>query len=470
MPGSYSHVTRQDLIDQLAQELNDSGKVFSVEGELTASVNEALRVWNVLTGYNRTTKIFNTTAGTAFYDLASQFSSQLGHTVTDRSVVGDIQYRLMETYEPIAGSWSEMFTHASMVRSLQQRRDRFLAETESEITRKAAIAVQTSESIVPLDDTVITVLRAVWKTPGGQYYLLTPTDESTATSMMPVWRQQSGVPRFYSLAHQANLNIQLFPPPATAGELHLMTVDTGSTLHTATPVVLGVHDDLAWGIGWGAVEDQLLRDGIGRDPQRAQFAAQMYALAVDLARNMPTVLGVAINEVQVQPVSLHMLDRMRSGWEGRNRDKPTTAALLGDWLALYPVPDGSYSISVTMVEKAPLPAVSANLQLGREQITAIISWAKQLAMFKQEGSQLQQGVQAGGMLIEQARLYNEQRIMKSQYLTEMYGSSQDGVWNAARAAQPEVLADSDARDTASSRQSRGRDSGYERPRKRLGGR
>jgi hypothetical protein len=466
---AYTHTTFQNLVDQLAADLNDSSKVFFTDFELRRNIREALRIWNILTGWNRYVGSFNTTSGVAFYHLPTQFPDHLGSTVTAHEIIGDMQLRLMEPYEPIASTGiSEMFTHADLVRALQQKRNRYYAETNSNIIQQMPIFVNAGDGIVELPDNVISITRAVWRTSDNKYYRLTSTDEATSTSFLPSWRQTANIPRHYSVAAQPQLTVQLIPPPSASGELLLFCNKTGDNIDTTVSQVLGPHDDIAWGIGWGALETLLLRDGIGRDPERAQMCGQMYSLSIELAKSLPMVLGVSINDVMIPPTALKMLDTMKAGWEGGNTGAPMFPALMEDWLAIYPVPDDIYNVSVSMVRRSPTPLPADSIELGREQLAAVVGWARQLCAFKQEGSQLQQGIQASTALVEQARIYNEDRLRKSQYLCETYGISTESVWKPPREAVTEIGSD-DPRDVSNSRQSRNRDTEYRRPTRRLGG-
>src|SRR5437588_12867562 len=127
--GTYGHTTFQALVDQTAQELGDSSKVFYQDLELQYNVHGTLILWNSLTGFNRTYEQFQTQQGVAFHDLTQVLpNNSLQQTTKVRDALSRIQYRLMDpspTIDPIASTGvSEMFTHAGFVRAIQQRRDR----------------------------------------------------------------------------------------------------------------------------------------------------------------------------------------------------------------------------------------------------------------------------------------------------------------------------------------------------------
>jgi hypothetical protein len=482
--GTYEHTLFQTLVDQLAFELNDTTKTFFLEPELILSLYESFRVWNSITGYHREVAHFSTEPNVAFYHLPTVLPSQLSLSVTVNDVLGTIQYRLMEPYEPIASAGvSEMFSHSAFLSAIQQRHNRFLAETSQEFSQLDPIFVSAGTGEVELDDTVVSISRAVWRTQDNRYYTLTsPTDEGATTSQLPSWRQSpASHPTTYSIASLPNLHLQLIPPPIENGELLLFATTTGNNLDTTVSpngTTLSVMDDSSWGVTWGAMIDLLLHgDSLTRDPSRAAYCQQMYKLSVELANSLPTVLHVLINDKMIVPSSLRMLDKMKSGWEGRNADQPTSPAIMGNWLALSPVPDDIYDIGVYVVRKAPLPALTDFIQYGREQLSAICGWAKQLLLFKKQGAQLAQGIQSGSLLIEQARIYNEERFLRSTYLSEIFGQSsgdEPTPWTPPRLASSQSTpGGSDGTDSADStipKRSRATSSVRGRSLKRLGGR
>lgn len=472
---AYQHTTLQTLVNALASDIGDSGKIHVVSAELQLAIRESLRLWNSLTAFDRSTITFTATPGTAFYDLSTSGdgATSLAMSVTDRDLIGATQYRLMEPFDPEDGTgMSRQFAFSDLTRTLQDRRNQFLAETESVITKRADLFVEPGTETVTLDDTTIRVVRASWRTLDGTFHpLRAGTDEGMLTAARFGWRQHTDTPRAWSTATLPALSLRLYPVPANAGYLQLWTVETGATVDpTGSGTVLGVPDDAAWCIAWGALETLLSKNSYGSDPYRAQFAGTLYALGREISTRLPSVLTVTVNGVAIRTSQLRMLDSTRYGWEGQNRSVPSTAAVLGDHLALYPVPDSDHTVQVSVVRRTSLPsALTSYVSLGREQLSAVLAWAKQLALFKLGGEQIENASRIAGQLIEQARTYNDKRIGDAAYWTELLSSGQD--FTAQLPRTPFIGGDdSDPRDTASSRERRGRSSTYDRPVPRLGGR
>ncbi len=479
--GSYEHLTLQDLVDQLAQDVSDTGKKFFTSTELERSLVESLRLSNVLTARSRGHIRFDTTPGTAWYDLRTIDAGPtlLAPTVTDRTSIEDIQYRLMETVEPAAGvGMKEMYAFTELLRSLQQSRDRYLVEAESEVIRRAPQTNINADGTVDLDESIAKILRAVWIDDLGRRTVLrNPTDEGMMTAASYQRRLLSGTPRRWSTIASPQLRLQLDPiPNITVGcSLELWTIETGTALDTTANTnagtVLGLPDDLAVGASWDALELVLSKHGMGQDKPRAELAGRLGTLMRSIAANIPTVLEVTVKGVDVSIGTVKYLDAKESSWEGRTstRTSPRRAVVLGDWLGLYPVPDDIFSVDVTVCSKLPVPALTDYVQIGKEHLSGILAWARQLLLFKVGGSPLGKAATSAGMLIEQAREFNEARTATCQYLSEFLGIGLDNPPSVVRSAPPADLS-GDPRDDASTRNAQQRNPDYKPYVRPIGGR
>jgi hypothetical protein len=476
--GTFEHATLQDLVDQLAQDVSDTGKTFYTSAELQRAVVEALRLSNALTARSRYTISFSATAGTAWYDLSTLAPAALGYTVTDRTTIENMQYRLMETVEPAAGAgMKEQFIFTELLRTLQQVRDRFLVDTECTVTRRAAQTNIEPDGYVEFDDAVAKVLRAVWIDPMGRRTVLrNSTDEASMTAKRLERRTSFATPKRWSVVGRPQLTLQLDPIPDLAApepSIQLTTIETGSTLSTTANsgagTVLGIPDDHAAGVMWDALELLLSKHGMGHDPMRARAAAQLGALNRAVARQLPTVLQVAVNGVDVRVGQVEYLDAKNANWEGATRGIPRRAAVMGDWLALYPVPDDSVSVEVVVVSKLTEPALTDYVQIGREHLSGILAWARQILLFKVGGQPFQSAFDTAGLLIEQARAFNEERVRSCQYLVEFMSTGLGEPVTMPRSAPPPDLS-GDPRDEASSHNQRQRDSAYRPYHRPIGGR
>lgn len=404
---AYSHTLLTALDAQLASRLNDTGSVFFSSAERVRYLIESLRTWGACSTYWRERGVFNTAPGVPFYDITSasaSMSALLGMTLTDLDLVTDIQYALMETVGvPWAGT--EQFTLDDFTKAIQRRRDQFLAETGAVLTRSVIPAAPPPDGRVALSDAIIDVRRAAWVGADGIVAPLYRSDELQADYGMSGWSINPATPSLYSTIVSPPLTVQLMPVPLDVGQLDLLTVNAGATLDPTIPVLLGIPDDFAWVVKWGAIADLLGRDGIARDPDRAAYGEARWRQGVELARINPTAILAEIQGVDNLMDDLWNVDGAFSGWQ-TTPGEPTVVATAGrNMVALAQVPDRIYSVTLDVVRNAPVAA--AFVQVGREILDVILDYAAHLAAFKMQGQEWKATARGMDNMLRQAALYND---------------------------------------------------------------
>lgn len=386
---AYAWITFAAAKMQLAGLLGDSGNVFWTDTELGLYIQEALRTWGALTLYWKERGAYTGVAGTAFFDLPTELPNLLGYTVTDRDTVTLIQYHLLET--PTDGSvWSgtDQFTLTDVTNALNRRRDQFLVETGTVLSRFTSVIIVPVTGRVSLDDDVMDVMRMAWiDGPTGDYSQLYREDEWSISTANQTWFQNPATPATYSVSVTPPLSLQLSPPPIAGGTLDIVATRAGTTLNPAAAnTVLGVPDDFAWVIKWGALADLLGQDGQGTDPLRTAYCEQRWQEGISAAKLYTSVMQTQVNDVTVYTDSLFALDTARPGWQN-DQDTPDMAVMAGlNLQAFSPVPDVNAGISVDVVRRAPVPTADGDfLQVGREELEAILGYAQHLASFKMQG-------------------------------------------------------------------------------------
>lgn len=410
----YAQITYVQFRQQLAGRLSDSFNTFWTDGELKRWTLESLRTWSAYSTYWRERGVFNSVADTPFYDLTVQVPALLAYTVTDRDLVNDICYQLMEP--PIvtwSGGWigSEQFTLDDIVGAIQRRRDQFLSETGSVLTRAIMNAPSTPVGRIPLDDTVIDVRRCAW-VDSGPPVATTPlfrADEYQLNAGMNGWGVNQDTPSVYSTIVSPPLTIQLGAVPLNAGQLDLLTVNSGASLDPKTgATILGIPDDFAWVVKWGALADLLGMDGMARDPDRASYCEERWKQGCELAHINPTIVNGEIQGVDNIIDDLWNVDAGMSDWQ-TTTGQPTVIATAGrNMMALANVPDDIYSVTADVVRNAIVPVNDGDfLQVGREVVDCLIDYAEHLAAFKMQGEEWKATNRAATNMMRQASIYNE---------------------------------------------------------------
>jgi len=404
---SLTAITLGSLETAVLGRLGDSSAVYFATAEVDANLKEALRFWNALARFWRTRVTFTTTAGTSFYDLSSVVSANLGYTVTDADLVTSMEYHLLEPPTPTIWTGTEMFTLAQLTAALQRRRDQFLVETGCVLTHYNPVVAIIPTGRVQLQDSIIDVRRLSWISNAGYYSPLWRTDEWAINGLTPGWNQTSGTPNAYSVSVTPPFAIQLAPPNAENGTLDALVVNSGAELNPATPVAMGIPDDFCWAVMWGALADLLGENGPAYDPARAEYCESRWRSGIEIAMTSATVMDAQTNGIQLTVGTLADADGLDPTWQNQP-GSPQTVAMAGmNILAVTPTPDDAYSITLDIVQNAPMPANnSAQILLSRDVADVIVDYAQHISAFKQQGEEF---FTTGSLLERIMRLGSEYR-------------------------------------------------------------
>lgn len=411
MVNFYSHISWGQLKTALAERLGDSGNVYWADAELGLYLTEALRMWGLMTGYWRDTGVIQTSANTPFYDLTTlqnvDAESLLNYTVTDRDLVTQIQYHLLEPATGSSWTGSDQFTLADLTKALQKRRDQLLADTGCVVTRTTGIATLPPQSRIFFDDDVVAIRRLAFVDADGVVTPLLPSDILAQRNYSSAELYTPGDPYSYSSASARPTEIILVPPTMNPGTLDMVSVNTGAALDPTVGVVLGLPDDYAWAVKWGAMADILSKDGPARDPVRSAYCERRYQLGVELIKLAPVVINAEINGVPLDTDSLTNMDAFNSTWQS-DTGVPDSIAEIRTLVALAPCPDDVYSATFDVVRKAIIPSVDGDLvQIGREQLDTILDYAEHLAAFKMGGEEFKSTLKGAQNFFKSAVNYNE---------------------------------------------------------------
>jgi hypothetical protein len=416
----YTHTTWAQLKTALSLRLSDPNKVYWTDGELGLYLVEALRTWAVLTAYWRDTGVINSTASTPFYNLTSLLNADglalLSNTTKDQDLVTRIQYHLLEPATGSSWTGSEQFTLADVTNSIQKRRDQLLADTGCVVTRTSGIALAPGTTRVFLSDSVIAIRRLAFTASiGGAVTPLLPSDILSQRNYASDELYTPNPPYSYSSASARPTEIVMVPPSNQPGTLDLVSVQTGAALNPAVGVVLGIPDDYTWVVKWGALADLLAKDGPARDQIRSAYCERRYQLGVELIKMTPVVVNAEINGVPLDTDSLTNTDAYNSSWQSTT-GTPIAVASIRTLVALSPCPNGVYSTTFDVVCKTPIPAGilaqttaddGAFVQIGREQLDAILDYSQHIASFKMAGEEFRATIKGAENFFNAALAYNE---------------------------------------------------------------
>ena len=413
----YAQTTWSTLQTQAQNRLDTKGIFYTNAGlypEITLYLREALRVWNCLSNHYRERFTFNTTTNLAWYDLHNQVGNPanlMAKTVLDTDLVAEIQLHLMETVSPNIWIGTDMFTLDLVTQALQRRRDQFLLDTGVEQVRTVAALTIPAEGRFDMPHQVIDIRRLEWVNLAGTRTHLWRTDEWNAQAHNPGswYLNPLDPPTQFSTILTHPLGVQLIPPAALDGQLDRLTVDSGAALNPTVGILMGVPDDWAWVIKWGAMADLLGLETQARDPERAAYCEKRYQEGITLANLAPIAMFGQINGIPVPVISLHDLDTHRPGWPNETAGIPDVIAVSQYMLAVAPPPNSNtISITVDVLRPAPIPATGATfVTLGLEELNAIIDYAHHIGTFKEAGGEFKATQRQYDNMVRLAALRND---------------------------------------------------------------
>jgi hypothetical protein len=432
----YSHLTWLQLRQALASRNQDAGNVYWSDAENKILLTEALRVWQAMTSFSRARVSFDSSANTSFYDLTSVVSSVLGYNVKDIDLITAISLHLLETNPAGLGTagaaWAgtTMFTLDLVVKAIERRRNLFLADTGCVLTRAVVGVPSPPIGRVPLSDSVIAVRRVAWSAPSvaaaTAYLPLWQQDAWAANAFAVGWPNAPGTPLSFSIIEDIPLELQLIPPPASTSQLDLVSVSTGARLDATVGVLLGVPDNWSWAVKWGALADLLEQDGQAQDLAQASYCEQRYQEAVALCRDTEVILQAQLRGQPVFVDSLSDLDAFSPGWQ-QNPGPPTGLGSAGpNLIVLAPTPDsaGPYSVLLDVVGNASLPVNDGDqVQVGREDIDAILALAQHTALFKEGSASVNDSLDLYRQFQIHAAHFNARIQAQSLFLPALAGQS-----------------------------------------------
>jgi hypothetical protein len=200
--------------------------------------------------------------------------------ITDRAVMEEIQYTMIEPPD-LGQTWpSGLWTTAEVVGYLNQRQYRFLKDTHLQIGTANIPAVAGTLRYTLPDDWIATA-RVVWIALDGSTKELARSDTWEMDHGIPTWPTVSGTPKVYTDGNVPGLTLQIAPVPDANGTLQIYYVPY-SALLDASGELMTVPDECVPAIKYGAMADMFGKVGRATDP-RSEYCQNRYKLGIDVA-------------------------------------------------------------------------------------------------------------------------------------------------------------------------------------------
>ncbi len=418
--------------------LDDPTGSFYIDGEIILALKESLYVFGALTGYWRARSSFNITPSdtSQFYNLATLLPQYRPRTITLNSVVQEIQLHLLEDPSGIASTgMSGQVSIASILQAIQRARNLFVIDCKLPNTvHPNFTSSPPPDGLVEFPQTSVFVHRASWQDSGGQWANLWRQDAWAFDKGTYQWPSEPGAPTSYSESELAPLQLQIYPPPLSAGNLEAVTVDSLEMDITNPNSLFGLPDEWTNSVKYGALADLLTGGGQISDDLRGQYCTQRYQQAVAFAKDARTIIRLTCNGL---PLPIDSLDAMDAGtpfW--RNQPgPPQVAGVLYDLLAIGPV-DQTYNIGIDVVQAAPVPfALGDFLPIGDENLDDILSYVANYLTLKCGGNEFKSTMVNYDQYMKAVATRKGVNAAKITYLEPLLG-----MWQREQGVRPDAKA------------------------------
>lgn len=383
----YQQVAFSDLKTLALNRLGNS--TFWSATEVGVYINEAIRIWNTMTGYWAGAAAVTVTAAPTA--LRFHTNTLVGQTVTDQNILNEIQHHVMETANNGASFDSDIWTIAEVVDWLNDRNRRFLAETRliQNLGNITTVINQARYELNDLSATLIDIIRIAWvKTSDNSSYEVSAFDPLRMDLLRSNWPSQQDTPVIYSRIVQPTTSIDLIPAPNVAGKLDIIYTDTGAALSN-TAVVTTVPNDFTPYVKWGVLADMFKKEGQSFDPLRWAYCRRRFEEGVLIAQQpFHLVNRMEFNGVPMEESSLFMLDQLIPKWQD-DRGTPSKWILAGlTKFIIHPEHTaGGLVVDIEGYKNAPILSAAGDfIDIGRWQLEYLLDYIQHIATFKVGGA------------------------------------------------------------------------------------
>lgn len=416
-------VTWADLQEALEQRLGNPSfwTNAAANSEIKSLLRETLYYWGLVSYNFRERIVLTLSKDQRVYDLRT-LSPFFESTLTSQDMVGEIQHHFLEPIGLTSWAGSDQFDLASINEALRRRRDQFLLESgiwvEQQLLTTDLPAVGSPRYALPND--VIDVRRIALLDLAGTTYTHLWRSDKLLIQNSPVL---TGPPQFYTAFDSPAKQIEIVPPPDKIYKVDLYAVLSGVEFTPGSNLALGVPDEFAWAVKWGAIADLLGKDGSASDPARAEYAETRYRQGVRIARTYPAVMISSLSAAITVPiVSLHDLDAHKVDWQNATPGPPEALAMVGrNLLVVFPEPDldDTYSLELDVLRPAPTEAVDRFIDVDFGAVDALVDYAQHIATFKEGGQEFRATMRHADNLLQLAGVEGERIRAQGLMVEEM---------------------------------------------------
>lgn len=387
---SYQWLNWIGAVNALAGRLADPSMVFWVKAELQAYLTEALQTWNALTEQWNQDFAFTATSSNVWYNLATLANSPRLRTLTDTTIYDILEYHLLEP--STGGTWSgtSQFSISDLSGALQRRRDEMIQAVGCNLAQLPILPAVPNVRRTIFADSTLEPRRTRFIPDSGSPITLTRDDEYAFDHFEPQHLQTNALPSYWSLIAGPPLTMDVDVGPSVPGGYDIISLQAGLTFAPPAATLLGVPNDWAWVLKWGALGDLLGRDSEATDRARSDYALKRFLMGLEVMKQSNWILSATINGVPCDTPSVREQDAFLTEWENNSSAYPALVTAGMDFCAPCPVASGAgvIGVSCVVVANAPIPILDGDfVQISRDAFDVILDYAQVLAQYKQGGTE-----------------------------------------------------------------------------------
>jgi hypothetical protein len=387
---TYGYLTYGQAKSELALRLGDSGMVRWINAELGLYLCEAMRLYNCLTGFWKAPCTIPLNPPLASnWQAANGLGSPRQQTLTDTDVYTVMEYHLLEPATGSTWTGTNQFSISDLSQACSRRLNEILQVAACNMA-EVDPSVTPGTNIATLADLALDV-RRVRYVPADTNHSPATLQRSDTLAFQRFTSQFStsfGVPMRWDVIGSPPEQITLDSNTPEPASLQVLTVAGAEDFDPPAPSPLLIPDDWYWVLKFGALSDVLSKEQEGRDIQRAEYSRKRYVEGLKLMVEMPWLIQGFVNGVVVDAQPVATADKFNYEWQSRPTAFPEIVVGGIDLFALSPAPTLDTSVTLNVVQNAPIPASdSVDIQVPRDVMDAILDEAQHLALFKSGGEE-----------------------------------------------------------------------------------
>lgn len=207
----------------------------------------------------------------------------------------------------------------------------------------------------------------------------------------PLYQIPSGTPQTYQMSSEPPLSFDVDIPPVLPGFYEAVVSQSGTAFNPPASTLLGIPDDYAWVLIWGALADLLGRESEATDRERSAYCLKRYQDGLLMLLKTPWIMLGSVNGIACTVDSIYASDRYMPEWDSAPLTYGPSIITGGIDFFASPV---NLGVGLTVLGNMPVPSAGGDfIQVSRSDWDIILDLAQCLACFKMGGAEFKQALE-----------------------------------------------------------------------------